>query len=134
MTYLALKRNSKIKTAIVGNGVSDLLETPKERPDMETNVYAECIPNYWENKEEKLKKRSVLYWVDELPKNSSLLLLCGSNDEHVNPEHSRKLAAKLDSINYNYEFKEFETNHRFAGKREELDKVVIEWFDIHLNE
>ncbi len=45
MTYLALSKSDKIKTAIIGNGVSDLFETAKSRPRMETNVFAECIPN-----------------------------------------------------------------------------------------
>ncbi|WP_262887826.1 alpha/beta hydrolase family protein [Croceivirga sp. JEA036] len=68
MTYLSLQKSDKIKTAIVGNGASDLFDTTKFRPKMETNVFAECIPDYWNNKESELKKRSVIYWADELDK------------------------------------------------------------------
>ncbi|MCB0847151.1 MAG: prolyl oligopeptidase family serine peptidase [Bacteroidetes bacterium] len=129
MTWLTLQRDHQFKTAVVGNGVSDLLKRVPERPDMETNVYAECIPNYWENKEAELKKRSVIYWADELPKSTSLLIVCGSNDERVNPGNSRNLAEKLKELNYDFEFHEFETDHRFRGKRDDLNVLLVEWFN-----
>jgi len=92
MTYLALQKSDKIKTAIVGNGASDLFETAKSRPRMETNVFAECIPNYWENKEIELKNRSAIYWTEKLNKESSLLILCGTKDKRVNPKQAEKIA------------------------------------------
>lgn len=132
MTYLSLQKSDKIKTAIVGNGASDLFDTTKFRPKMETNVFAECIPDYWNNKESELKKRSVIYWADELDKNSSLLILCGTNDKRVNPEQADKIANKLNEIKYDYELKKLETDHFFSEYRTELNEIVIEWFDKRL--
>jgi dipeptidyl aminopeptidase/acylaminoacyl peptidase len=132
MTYLSLQKSDKIKTAIVGNGASDLFDTTKFRPKMETNVFAECIPDYWNNKESELKKRSVIYWADELDKNSSLLILCGTNDKRVNPEQADKIANKLKEIKYDYELKKLETDHFFSEYRTELNEIVIEWFDKRL--
>ncbi|WP_282143187.1 alpha/beta hydrolase family protein [Cellulophaga baltica] len=132
MTYLALQKSNKIKTAIVGNGVSNLFDTANFRPKMEMNVFAECIPDYWNNKELELKKRSVIYWADELDKNSSLLILCGTNDKRVNPEQADKIANKLKEIEYDYELKEFETDHYFSEYKMELNEIVIEWFDKRL--
>ncbi|MGQ3679082.1 alpha/beta hydrolase family protein [Tenacibaculum discolor] len=132
MTYLALQKSDKIKTAIVGNGVSDLFDTAKFRPKMETNVFAECIPDYWNNKESELKKRSVIYWADELDKNSSLLILCGTNDKRVNPEQADKIAEKLSEMNYDFELRKFETDHFFSEYKTELNEMVIEWFNKRL--
>lgn len=132
MTYLALQKSDKIKTAIVGNGPTDLFGTISDRPEMESKVIAECIPNYLENKESELKKRSVIYWVDELDKNSSLLILCGTNDERVNPKQTHRLLEKLKEIAYNYELREFETDHFFSDKKTELNELVINWFNKEL--
>ena len=132
MTYLALQKSDKIKTAIVGNGPTDLFGTISDRPEMESKVIAECVPNYLENKESELKKRSVIYWADELDKNSSLLILCGTNDERVNPKQTHRLVEKLKEIEYNYELREFETDHFFSDKKTELNELVINWFNKEL--
>jgi len=132
MTYLSLKKSNKIKTAIVGNGVSDLFETATSRPKMETNVFAECIPNYWENKQTELKNRSAVYWPNEFNKNSSLLILSGTQDKRVNPIQAETLTSKLKKINYNVELREFETNHYFSDRKDELNKIVIDWFNREL--
>jgi len=129
MTYLALQKTDKIKTAIIGNGVSNLFEEIQFRPEMETKVFSECIPNYWKNKKTELEKRSVIFWANELNKKSSLLILCGTKDEKVNPKQADEIAIKLNEINYNFELKKFDTDHSFTDKRNELNKIVIEWFD-----
>ena len=132
MTYLALQKSDKIKTAIIGNGASDLFNTVKFRPIMETNVFAECIPNYWKNKESELKKRSAIYWANELDQNSSLLILCGTNDKRVNPEQADKIANKLKELDYDFELRKFETDHFFSNKKTELNDLVITWFNKRL--
>ena len=132
MTYLALQKSDKIKTAIVGNGPSDLLDIIKFRPKIETNVFAECIPEYWYNRESELKKRSVVYWADELNQNSSLLILCGTKDKRVNSEQADKIASKLKEVGYEFELRKFETDHFFSEYKEELNEMVIEWFDKRL--
>ena len=129
MTYLALQKTNKIKSAIIGNGVSNLFEEIQFRPEMETKVFSECIPNYWENKKTELEKRSVIFWANELNKKSSLLILCGTKDERVNPKQADEIAIKLKEINYNFEFKKFDTDHFFTDKRNELNEVVIRWFN-----
>ncbi|TYA90288.1 alpha/beta hydrolase family protein, partial [Seonamhaeicola marinus] len=122
----------KIKTAIVGNGPTDLFGLISDRPEMESKVIAECVPNYLDNKESELKKRSVIYWTDELDKNSSLLILCGTNDKRVNPTQADKVADKLTEIEYDFELRKFETNHSFSDYRMELNELVIKWFNKRL--
>lgn len=132
MTYLALQKSNKIKTAIVGNGVSDLFDAAKERPKMEINTFAECIPNYWSNRELELKNRSAFYWATELNKNSSLLILCGTKDKRVNPNQAEKMAVELKKINYNFKLKKFETDHYFSDMKSQLNDIVIDWFNKEL--
>lgn len=129
MTYLALKKSDVITTAIVGNGPTDLSELIIDRPEMETKVCAKLIPNYEKNKKEELRKRSVIYWADELDKDASLLILCGTEDKRVNPNQADKIAHKLTEINYDFILKKFKTNHSFSNKREELNKLLINWFN-----
>lgn len=129
MTYLALQKSDRFKTAVVGNGPTDLLGVIADRPEMETNVIAECVPGYAENKEAELKKRSVVFWADELSKNTSLLILCGTRDDRVNPTQSDSLAAKLTALQYDVELKKFDTDHFFSDKKAELDACVIGWFN-----
>lgn len=132
MTYLALKKSNKIKTAIIGNGATNMFNSVKFRPEMETNVYAECIPNYWKNKKEELKNRSAAYWHNQLSKNSSLLILSGTKDKRVNPTQADSLVILLKEINYNFEHRKFETDHFFSDKRMELGKLMINWYDENL--
>ncbi len=132
MTYLSLKESNRIKTAAIGNGVADLFSAIEMRPELERDVLSECIPNYWKNKEEELKKRSAIFWADSLDKKSSLLLLCGSLDAQVDYQQSVNMAAKLDAVNYTCELKIYETNHGFQGKRSELNAELINWFNSHL--
>ncbi len=132
MTYLALQKSDKIKTAIIGNGPTDFIGIISDRPEMETKVIAECVPDYWNNKEFELKKRSVIYWAEELDKNSSLLILSGTNDKSVNSEQSDKIARKLTEIKYDFELKKFETDHYFTEYKTELNEIVIKWFNERL--
>ena len=132
MTYLSLKESDKIKTAIVGNGVTDLFQLIRDRPKMETAVLAECIPDYWQHKEMELKKRSVIYWPEKLSKQSSLLIISGKNDKRANQDFTTKFVEKLSKLEYNYEYQEFITDHFFSNKKKELDQLVISWFNKRL--
>jgi len=132
MTYLALQKSEKIKTAIVGNGPTDLFGLISDRPAMETKVILECVPHYIKNKESELKKRSVIYWANELDKNSSLLILCATNDKRVNPEQADKIRSKLNELKYDFELRKFKTDHYFSEYKIELNELVIDWFNKRL--
>ncbi len=132
MTYLALKESKRIKTAVVGNGPSDMVQLIEDRPEMESKVCAQLIPNYASNKAIELEKRSVIHWADQLNKESSLLILSGTEDQRVKTQHADKIAKKLTDINYDFELRKFETNHSFKGKKEELNTLLVEWFQERL--
>jgi dienelactone hydrolase len=128
MTYLAVKHSKRIQTAVVGNGVSNLFESIENRPEMEKYVYSKYMPDYWLNKEEELRKRSVCYWVDELDEQTTFLLLCGTNDQRVNPAQSKNLAYLLTENGRKCMLREYPTGHSFRGYRDELNAELIQWF------
>lgn len=133
MTYLAMAKSDKIKTAVAGAGVSDA--TIIDRPEMEARVYAELIPNYWENKEEELKKRSAIYFAEEFKKDVPLLLLHGNSDWRVKSTQSLRLAMKLDELRIPYRLKIYEGgDHSLGAFREDVDKEVMDWFNKYLKE
>ena len=132
MTYLALTKTDKIKTAVIGNAPSNLFDVVSERPMVEEKVLSEYIPDYWENKDEELKKRSVVYWAEELNKETSILILSGTKDRRVNPKQADNIAEKLDELNYDFELRKFDTDHSFRSKQKELGALLKKWFDQRL--
>lgn len=133
MTYLALTKTNKIKVAAVGGGLSDL--TIIDRPEMENKVYAELIPDYWNNKETALKERSILHQVDKLPKNVPMLLLHGNADWRVKPEQSLNLALAFEKHRIPYRLIMFEGgDHGISEHKKEVNQHVINWFDKYLKD
>ena len=128
MTFLALTKTDKIDAVAVGGAGSDL--TIIDRPEMEINVYAQLIPNYEVNKEEELKKRSAIFWVDKFPTNVPILMLHGNADWRVKPEYSLKLALEFNKYRIPYRLKIFEGgDHGLTEYRSEVNFEVLNWFD-----
>ncbi len=128
MTYLALTKSNQIKAAVIGAGRTDL--TIIDRPKMETNVYAELIPDYWKNKETELKNRSALFFADKFPKNVPILLLHGNADWRVKSTNALQMALKFEEYRIPYRLKIFEgAGHGIREFRKEKEEEVISWFD-----
>jgi dipeptidyl aminopeptidase/acylaminoacyl peptidase len=133
MTYITLTKTDRIKAAVVGGAVSDNFESIKDRPEMETHVLSELIPNYKENKEEELTKRSAIKWADKFPKNVPLLMLHGNSDWRVKAEQSLTLALELEKYRVPYRLVIFEGgDHGISEFRSEVDEIVVNWFDKYL--
>ena len=131
MTYLAMAKSDKIKAVVVGAGDSDLRIL--DRSDMETGVYAELIPNYWENKEEELKKRSAVLFADQFKKDVPILMLHGNSDWRVNVSHSLNLALQLDKFRVPYRLKIYEGgDHSLSTFREDRNRETMSWFERYL--
>lgn len=133
MTYIALTKMDKIKAAVVGGAVSNSFSTIEDRPEMETNVLAELIPNYQENKQAELEKRSAIKWVDKFPKNVPILMLHGNSDWRVKPEQSLNLALEFEKHRIPYRLIMFEGgDHGISEHKKEVTDQVITWFDRYL--
>jgi dipeptidyl aminopeptidase/acylaminoacyl peptidase len=133
MTYIALTKTEKIKAVVVGGAVSVNFSTVKDRPDMETGVLSELIPNYFENKDIELEKRSAIRWADKFPKNVPILILHGTSDWRVKPEQSLNLALEFEKNRIPYRLIMFEGgDHGISEHVNEVDEQVLKWFDKYL--
>ncbi|TYP97911.1 prolyl oligopeptidase family protein [Tenacibaculum adriaticum] len=132
MTYKAIKNKNIFKTAVVMAGSANEFISIRDRPEMEQFVYSEVIPNYYENRDENLKDRSVVYWPEKLNK-MPLLLLHGTKDKNVNYEEAKQLVTKLDSLEFPYKFVSFEgDDHVLNNNRKESVKIILDWFNKYL--
>lgn len=133
MTYRALTQTNKIKAAVVGGAISDQFESIKDRPKMETGVLAQLVPNYYDNKEAELTKRSAVKWADQFPKDTPILLLHGTSDWRVKPEHSLKMALEFEKHRIPYRLIMFEGgDHGITEHKDEVNQQVLNWFNKYL--
>lgn len=133
MTYIALTKTDKIKAAIVGGAVADNFSSIKDRPRMETGVLAQLVPNYAEQKQEALEKRSAIKWADKFPKNVPILMLHGNADWRVKASQSLELALEFEKYRVPYKLVIFEGgDHGISEHRKKADAQVIEWLDTYV--
>ncbi|OIQ30859.1 MAG: hypothetical protein BM564_01210 [Bacteroidetes bacterium MedPE-SWsnd-G2] len=133
MTYISLTKMDNIKAAVVGGALSDTFSTIKDRPEMESKVMAELIPNYTENKALELEKRSAIKWADKFPKHIPILMLHGNSDWRVKPEQSLNLALEFEKNRIPYRLIIFEGgDHGISEHRDEVNTQVLKWFDRYL--
>lgn len=133
MTYLALTKTNEIKAAVVGGAISDNFASIEDRPEMETGVLSELIPNYAENKVIELEKRSAIKWADKFSKNVPILMLHGTSDWRVKPEQSLKLALEFEKYRIPYRLIMFEGgDHGISEHKKEVDEQVLNWFEKYL--
>lgn len=102
---------------------------------METEVYAQLIPDYAMDREKALASRSPVQWADKLKKNIPLLILHGGADTKVNPLEAIDMAARLQECKHVYRFVLFEgAEHGIREHQSEVDRMCRDWFDQHLRE
>lgn len=131
-TYLTLKQTDKVKAVAVIAGVADLIIQLKERPRME-RVYKQRIPNYAQNKQAELEKRSVLKWLNKIPQAVPMLLLHGMSDERVSVEQSITLAEALEKADMPHKLVLYPgDNHGLVQNKKKATQEIVAWFNTYL--
>ena len=92
MTYPAARKDSRIKRIIALGAVCDLFESYEARDDMK-KVLKETIGFTPEEKPEEYKKRSAVYWADEIK--IPVLMFHAKQDKQVPYSQAENLYAKL---------------------------------------
>lgn len=124
MVYRCLQQVTWIKAAVSTAGVSNYFTSYKNRPELK-EFHSEL---YDTNSEDEIKKRSVVFWSDEICPASPLLLIHGSNDKKVSVEQSRQLFSLLKDRE-NCRYIEFEGDDHYLSKhKKEEQKLVRDWF------
>lgn len=135
MTYIALTKTARIKAAVVGSGVSDLIEAAKDRPVFDSLVFPTLIPNYASNKEETLKERSAFYLAEKINKSTPILILQGTADWRVNSKPVIDLTKKFYEIKQPFRFILYEGGqHSLIEHRKDYVAQMINWFDTYLRD
>jgi len=135
MTYIALTKTDRIAAAIVGAGMADAYDTINRRPEMESDVIAQLVPDYEQNKDAALTARSAVRWADRLPAKTPLLILHGSADGRVDPGQALAMASALQANKRPYRLVLFEGGqHSLIEHRVEVDRLAREWLDHYVRD
>lgn len=128
MTLRAITQTNTIKAVAIGGTPTDQALSLKNRPEME-QVYQELVPNFNQNKETELHLRSAIHHLKEFPKDVPFLIMHGSSDWRVKPEHSLLIALEMNKYRIPYRLILFEGgDHGIRNHREEVHQQVITWF------
>ena len=131
-TFLTMKKTDRIKAIALGAPSTNLNRTIIDRPLLD-DWWSEFIPNYNVAKTEVLKRRSVIHWVHELPKNIPMLLLQGENDFSLQVDFTLDLCKELTKYKIPYRLIKFEKgSHSLKEYREEVFHELFKWFDTYL--
>ncbi|MDV6314913.1 alpha/beta hydrolase family protein [Idiomarina sp. HP20-50] len=124
--FLSLKELDNIKSLTVIGSPSDLFKSLEERPEME-EVLAYRVPNFTSNRDSEITKRSVIYWVKDLPRSVPILILHGSKDKRVSVEQAKALANKLSTINHPHKLVIYDDYHGLPFSSGKMFNEIEAW-------
>ena len=135
MTFLALTRTTRVKAAVIGGTVSDLLDDGRTRPEMETEVFAQLMPGYATSRDSALRARSVLYWPERMHKQTPILILHGTSDWRSSPTDALRLADALLVAKHPFRLMMFEGgDHGLTEYRPEVQRATREFLDRYVRD
>jgi len=135
MTYLALARTDRIRAAVIGGGLTDLAASIAERPDMETEVYAQLVPRWSTERQAAIDARSPVRWAAKLNKTTPLLLLHGGADWRVSPRQALHMADALLEARHPFRLVLFEGgDHHLTEHAAEENRLSLDWLDTYVRD
>jgi dipeptidyl aminopeptidase/acylaminoacyl peptidase len=132
MAYMMLRTMTNFRAAVTIGAPSMLHELDAGTYIRKT--FAEFIANS-QNTHQELVLRSAKAWAEELCKSTPLLILHGTGDRRVTPEHSLHLALRLQETQHPYRLIMYENaDHILAGRREESNRDIRWWLDTYVRD
>lgn len=129
MTYMACRRDSRIKAAVVASGDSDAVATYNEREQAMKDVLTTLIGGTPQELPEEYEKRSAIKWADEI--NVPMLIMHGGEaDWRVLTHHATDMAEALKKYGKEYKlviFEDSDHNLQNTGYEDE----VANWLQAH---
>ncbi|MEO7487026.1 MAG: prolyl oligopeptidase family serine peptidase, partial [Ferruginibacter sp.] len=83
MTYLALTKTNLIKAAVVISGIGDFKQALEHTNFNADNMFYNWLPEYRENKESFIKKRSPIEFANDICKTTPIFIVQGTGDGTV---------------------------------------------------
>ena len=128
-TFRCLTKTRKIKAAAVGGPAVNYPRIIEEEPEM-GEYWSEFIPGYHDDPKAAMEARSVLFWVDQLPKGVPVLIVHGAADSKVKTHDVLSLAMKMETHRVPYRLVIYEGgDHGLSAHRHEAFAQIIAWFD-----
>jgi dipeptidyl aminopeptidase/acylaminoacyl peptidase len=136
MNYLVLRKMNEfglnIKCAINIGGIVNLEKTIEHHPEIGT-VCEDIVPNYNLNKLAEQKKRSAIFWANELPDSCPILILHSYDDAAVTYLQIPSFADSLDKYNKPYQLISYkDDNHGIMKHREHVQQQINSWLSTYL--
>jgi dipeptidyl aminopeptidase/acylaminoacyl peptidase len=130
MAYLALTRTNLFRCAIVTGGIANLRCSSDESPFMR-RLYEVTMGKYKDQEfYGKCESRSIVKFPEKLPKNTTILIIHGTDDERVLPHDSIDLSYKLLDLKIPFRLVMLEGGDHFLKKhRKEVDEMRRKWFE-----
>lgn len=125
-SFLALLDVDNIKSITVVGSPSDLFKSLEERPEME-NVFNLRVPDLADNRDNELKKRSVVSWAEDIPRTIPILILHGSRDKKVSVEQAKLLANKLSAIGHPHKLVIYDDFHGLQFSQGLMQSEIEAW-------
>ena len=125
MSFIILARVKWIKALVLRYPVTNLLHQVKYRPELQ-KLYASMFGG----SRTEMKKRSVIFWVNQLYKKAPILLMHGTADWRVNVQDTLDLGKKLYQEKIPYRMIIYEgDDHGLNGNHEDAVSNTLKWFD-----
>lgn len=131
MNYLTLKNanDEHIKAVASIGGISDLSLTMEHHPQIE-EVAKELIPDFDSRRDQEIRKRSAVYWANELSPTTPILMLHSMDDKHVYYNQVPVFADSLEHYQIPYQLVSFKNDkHGLLNHEVEVKKMILDWFD-----
>ena len=130
MALQMLARTNVFKAAITFGAPTEFTELAEDSYILQTA--RRFLPEI-ANIREELAKRSVTHYADTLCKTTPLLVLHGSGDRRVEPEHAYKLGRALQKTLHPYKLIIYDNaDHVLAGRRDESNADMRAWVDMYV--
>lgn len=123
-TYQAIRVDERIKKAIVHSGVTDMVLSLQQRPDLRENYY-KMIGGLPEDIPDEYEKRSAVYWADEFK--CPVLIFHSKGDPRVSYVQAEMLVAALDASGKEYKFVSYDDD--VHGGHSEDWTIIRQWCD-----
>ncbi len=126
-TLMLLKSGFPLQAAAVYGATTDFSAYMESHPEA-TAIARSIWPDYEANPEPYHQARSAIQWADRI--NVPLLIMAGSADETIDPQHSLDLATQLNKHGKEYQLIILRGgNHSLDGKdRERRNSEIVRWF------
>jgi dipeptidyl aminopeptidase/acylaminoacyl peptidase len=135
MTYIALTTTDRIRAAVIGAGSADLERWISLRPEMDTEVAAQIVPNWKTERARAIEARSAVRFVDRMPANVPILLVHGTADWRVDPRDSMDMASALFAAKKPFSLLLIEgADHAITERRDEYYHAARVWLDRYVRD